>query len=712
MTWRTGRKTCTASPPLRKCLTLCRRLLVISFFVCCGLIFKSAVVGFKWSDGESAFLSRHLLSTVEWETCNFEIGHERNYSNRESWTTRPEAYGWLALYIFCILIIFIALAIVCDDFFVPSLEAISEKLDLSEDVAGATFMAAGSSAPELFASVAGVTVESDVGIGTIVGSAVFNLLVIIALTAALAGKVLQLDWRPLMRDSFCYALSLGVFSWFAWDGKFEFYESIILLVLYILYIVLMKFNSKLMDALAGAKVISREEELPLSSYTTLHKGVQVSPAQQTEVTQFGGSDTEILTDHPVDTFTGSVLEGRQGSPAGKLPPILNVESNTVTADGNCHVQSLPANSHSGCKFTHSKQGQLSKSFINLSLGQSHHRSVPSVKPRLSVSFPGLKDIYDDLKVHQRRGSGLHGHHMDSIRLKSVAQQQVRKEFRRQTMHHQPTAIVVHVDDHGNTQTLSVGDGNEDKDSRMDTAAENRGEPKMKPCPCLPAVSAEFPEYPEEGGCLAAVKFILRWILFILSFPFMCAFTWTIPDCSEAHNRKYFLASFLMSILWIAILSFGMVTLVGRSGCILSVDKFTMALVVIAIGTSVPDALSSIIVAREGFGDMAVSNAIGSNVFDINLGLGLPFVIRGIIDNFEPILLLTKEEEELLSSGSLVVVPHVKFGFILLIILFISLGIFAGVRFKLNKQMGTSFFLMYVAFVIYAYIQDMLCDYDC
>ena len=51
----------------------------------------------------------------------------------------------------------------------PSLEAISEKLDLSEDVAGATFMAAGSSAPELFTSVAGVGVGSDVGVGTIVG---------------------------------------------------------------------------------------------------------------------------------------------------------------------------------------------------------------------------------------------------------------------------------------------------------------------------------------------------------------------------------------------------------------------------------------------------------------------------------------------------------------------------------------------------------------
>lgn len=66
-------------------------------------------------------------------------------------------------------LISIAIAIICDDFFVPSLEAISERLNLSEDVAGATFMAAGSSAPELFTSVAGVGVESDVGVGTIVG---------------------------------------------------------------------------------------------------------------------------------------------------------------------------------------------------------------------------------------------------------------------------------------------------------------------------------------------------------------------------------------------------------------------------------------------------------------------------------------------------------------------------------------------------------------
>ena len=43
----------------------------------------------------------------------------------------------------------------------------------------------------------------------------------------------------------------------------------------------------------------------------------------------------------------------------------------------------------------------------------------------------------------------------------------------------------------------------------------------------------------------------------------------------------------MSVFWIAVLSFGMVTLVGRTGCILNIDTYIMGLVIIAIGTSIP-----------------------------------------------------------------------------------------------------------------------------
>ncbi|XP_010113894.1 PREDICTED: sodium/potassium/calcium exchanger 3-like, partial [Chlamydotis macqueenii] len=104
---------------------------------------------------------------------------------------------------------FYALAIVCDDFFVPSLEKICERLHLSEDVAGATFMAAGSSAPELFTSVIGVFItKGDVGVGTIVGSAVFNILCIIGVCGLFAGQVVALSSWSLLRDSIYYTLSV------------------------------------------------------------------------------------------------------------------------------------------------------------------------------------------------------------------------------------------------------------------------------------------------------------------------------------------------------------------------------------------------------------------------------------------------------------------------------------------------------------------------
>jgi len=115
---------------------------------------------------------------------------------------------------------FYALAIVCDDFFVPSLEKICEKLHLSEDVAGATFMAAGSSTPELFASVIGVFItHGDVGVGTIVGSAVFNILCIIGVCGLFAGQVVRLTWWAVCRDSVYYTLSVVVLIAFIYDEE-------------------------------------------------------------------------------------------------------------------------------------------------------------------------------------------------------------------------------------------------------------------------------------------------------------------------------------------------------------------------------------------------------------------------------------------------------------------------------------------------------------
>ena len=78
----------------------------------------------------------------------------------------------------------------------------------------------------------------------------FNILIIIALSAMLSGQALSLDWRPLARDSVVYGISIIVFIGFAWDGQFEWYEALILLLLYVAYIVIMKFNAHLLKLLA------------------------------------------------------------------------------------------------------------------------------------------------------------------------------------------------------------------------------------------------------------------------------------------------------------------------------------------------------------------------------------------------------------------------------------------------------------------------------
>ena len=167
---------------------------------------------------------------------------------------------WLAaFYAIGTLYMFLALAIVCDEFFVPALEEISceHHLNLSMDVAGATLMAAGGSAPELFTSLVGTFQESDIGIGTIVGSAVFNVLFVIGMCSILSKEVLTLTWWPLFRDASYYAVGLVVLSLLAGvlsEGEVNWWESCILLAMYVGYVVLMYFNRRLYKKLTGKEL--------------------------------------------------------------------------------------------------------------------------------------------------------------------------------------------------------------------------------------------------------------------------------------------------------------------------------------------------------------------------------------------------------------------------------------------------------------------------
>lgn len=117
-------------------------------------------------------------------------------------------------------------------------------------VAGATLMAAGASSPELFSSIVALFItHSALGLGTIVGSEIFNQLCICAgaVFAAKSGK-LELDRAILIREVGFYALGIALFGYALRDtrpdpeddGQLHIYisfgESVLVFGGYVLYV--------------------------------------------------------------------------------------------------------------------------------------------------------------------------------------------------------------------------------------------------------------------------------------------------------------------------------------------------------------------------------------------------------------------------------------------------------------------------------------------
>jgi Ca2+/Na+ antiporter len=117
-----------------------------------------------------------------------------------------------------------------------------------------------------------------------------------------------------------------------------------------------------------------------------------------------------------------------------------------------------------------------------------------------------------------------------------------------------------------------------------------------------------------------------WAWYIICLPIVLCLTLTIPDVQRPGNGKWCYISFLLSIAWIGGFSYLMVDWAEIIGNTIGVPSAIMGLTILAAGTSVPDLLSSVIVARRGQGDMAVSSSVGSNIFDILVGLPVPWIL--------------------------------------------------------------------------------------
>jgi Ca2+/Na+ antiporter len=84
--------------------------------------------------------------------------------------------------------------------------------------------------------------------------------------------------------------------------------------------------------------------------------------------------------------------------------------------------------------------------------------------------------------------------------------------------------------------------------------------------------------------------------------------YTIPTARGRFKHQY-VATFILSLVWLGVLSYWMVSWTETIGCILNIDDAVMGVTLLAIGTSTPDCLTSIAIYKTGRGNMAVCNAL-------------------------------------------------------------------------------------------------------
>ncbi|XP_055301928.1 sodium/potassium/calcium exchanger 3 isoform X2 [Sitodiplosis mosellana] len=496
----------------------------------------------------------------EWNECNNCTPAAIEDFPGDLFTRQQRQAGAVAFHITISLYLFLALAVVCDKYFVPAVERISQALNMSSDICGATFMAAATSSPELFVNVIGTFItEGDIGIGTIVGSAVFNILAVAACCGIGAGMDIPLDWWPLTRDCLAYGFTVAVLICIIHDERVEWYEALILVILYIVYIGIMYFDKTIQKWARGG--------LRQAQSRCSQRGSLASKSSR-------DGDRPLSVDH----FNQN----------GNIKSISHIDADVNAENEN--------------------DDNVQKAIQSV---------AETVNEKASLGKSDIELVVRESKPNEKK---------DTIDVKKKSNEDSRFYLFRFPMH----------------------------------------------------------------------KRIWQQFFWIIIWPMEALFFFTIPNCEHKRFRNLFPLTFLMCIVWIGSLSYlvaWMITIVGDT---LNIPDSVMGITFLAAGTSVPEAVSSVIVAKQGHGSMGISNSIGSNTFDILLCLGLPWLIKA---SFLPI----SEDKHWVGINS----HGLEYSAISLLSTLLLLYIaFSLNKFKLDRKLGNTCLLMYAVFLILATLIEL------
>ncbi|NP_001397430.1 sodium/potassium/calcium exchanger 1 isoform 2 [Mus musculus] len=600
--------------------------------------------------------------------------------------------GWVVLHIFGMMYVFVALAIVCDEYFVPALGVITHKLQISEDVAGATFMAAGGSAPELFTSLIGVFIShSNVGIGTIVGSAVFNILFVIGTCALFSREILNLTWWPLFRDVSFYILDLSMLIVFFLDSFIAWWESLLLLLAYALYVFTMKWNKQI--ELWVKEQLSRR---PVAKVMALG---DLSKPSEDAVEENEQQDSKKLKEDVDEAERRGEMTGEEGEKETETEGKKDEQEGETEAERKEDEQEeeteAEGKEQEGETEAEGKEDEQ-EGETEAEGKKDEQEGETEAEGKEEQEGETEAEGKEDEQEGETEAEGKEEQEGETEAESKEVEQERETEAEGKDKHEgqgetQPDDTEV-KDGEGETEANAEdqceatqgekgadgggesdgGDSEEEEDEEDEEEEEEEDEEEEEEENEEP-LSLEWPDSRQKQA------------IYLFLLPIVFPLWLTIPDVRRQESRKFFVITFLGSIIWIAMFSYLMVWWAHQVGETIGISEEIMGLTILAAGTSIPDLITSVIVARKGLGDMAVSSSVGSNIFDITVGLPVPWLLFSLINALQPVPV---------SSNGLFCAIVLLF----LMLLFVIFSI-ASCKWRMNKILGFTMFLLYFVFLV-------------
>ena len=153
----------------------------------------------------------------------------------------------------------------------------------------------------------------------------------------------------------------------------------------------------------------------------------------------------------------------------------------------------------------------------------------------------------------------------------------------------------------------------------------------------------------------------------------------VEECDNMKELSYG-KSILFLIVGAAAIAFGgdlTVDTASRIAIELGMSQTLVGLTSVSIGTSLPELVTSVVAARKNEVDMAVGNAVGSNIFNILMVLGISSAIS-------PVALIRENIIDI----------------VLLMVFSVMVWIFAGTRKKIERKEGIIMVVVYLVYCAY------------